>query len=252
MSTESLQTNRQVDLDQLTNDFTKWQGKYRDLGLQNISLQQELNHLIDEREQGRKAARTTEEELTQYRSIITSLQDTLAKRCDLEDENRSLREVVANMEETITKLKEEGQGALLDVQAHLEQVHATDKAEMEDSHHQQVREMEEKARALQQAVHDKSAEIKQLQQQLVEAQKDRQMEIVKLRQEYDAKLVKLQSARTQRSDKPNSASSHILREKMLNAQAASEREVASLRQTVSELKRKLSNQQQPSGAKRKR
>ncbi|XP_038048516.1 paramyosin-like isoform X2 [Patiria miniata] len=253
MTSETLRRNRQVDLDQLTKDFTKWQG-HQDLVLQNSNLNQELKDLLDQREQDRIATKATEDELKQLRGIIGSLQDTLAQRCDLEDENKSLKEKVDRMEEKVKTLKEEGQTALVEVEARLEQVHSEDKMQMQEAHHKQVKQMEEQARALQQAVRDKSAEIKQLQQQLAEAEKHRQTDIVKLRLEYDAKLLKLQSARSslqRSSDKPSSASSLIFREKMLNAQAASEREVLSLRQTVGELKRKLDNRQPPPNAKRK-
>ncbi|XP_033637226.1 coiled-coil domain-containing protein 152-like [Asterias rubens] len=254
MDTSSRRLSRQVDLNLLSKDFTTWYGKHQDLVLQNNTLREEILTLTSQAKLDKKTENTSQVELNQLHEIISGLQDSVTKKCNLEDENKQLKETIQRLKEDIDAVKEEGKEAITTVERQLEEVHAEHTCQIEETHQQAVMLKAKELTALEKEIRVKSAENKQLKKQFAEAEKGHQTGIVKLRLEYDAKLLKLQSANTrtiQRNEKPVSVGSHIFREKMLNAQAASEREVAHLKQTVNDLKRKLSQHSSATGGKRK-
>ncbi|XP_028514778.1 uncharacterized protein LOC114575019, partial [Exaiptasia diaphana] len=82
-------------LDQLIEDFTKWENATKELSKENTSLNSQIRTLTKHVQISQEAEKCAVEERNSLRSMVDKLQSILSKRCDLEDENRQLKEQIA-------------------------------------------------------------------------------------------------------------------------------------------------------------
>lgn len=252
MTTPNAKTNKQVDLDNLIQEFLQWQTALRDAAHENNCFKMEIRSLTRKLETSQEAERIALEDAGKLKGIIDSLQGVLSKRCDQEEENESLKSQISKMEEKCSSLEKEHKLQISESLKNLEISEQAHRQEIlkfkEETLEQSRREITE----LQKSLQEKADEVRQLQKKLVDTNHANHTEIVKIRLEYDAKLLKLQRSNAKaQGGQTSNANSDIFRKKLQFAKAEAQKEITSLKSKVSELERKLSAQQTPV-AKRKR
>ncbi|XP_006814581.1 coiled-coil domain-containing protein 152-like [Saccoglossus kowalevskii] len=180
------------------------------------------------------------------RSLVDKLQETLAVRCDVEDQNGILKERVAKLEEELTVVRQEHEINLCDQVEKLEKLKENHHEELKKNQMDTKHKVEQVKMSVQKELQCKQEELQQFQKQLEALRKEKHTEIVKLRLEYDAKLLSLQKQNQKATQmmrgQSNAANSEIFRKKWQHMKTQSDREIASLKRTVGDLQKKLDTQ----------
>ncbi|KAI0223156.1 hypothetical protein LSAT2_025622 [Lamellibrachia satsuma] len=235
---------KQVDLDEFLQEFNSWQKHLRDTSKENTRLlekqdaQQKHIACCEANEMNLK------QELIKSMEMVNKIQDTLHKRCNLEDENCKLQENISSMKEDTAALTKNYEYKLLELENKIEDLksaHTNNIEQLENSHQAQA---ELEKASLNETIEEHKQQIVELQRQASDQEKERQAELVKLRLEYDAKLLRLQKQRDrsqQHTAQMSGANQDIFRKKLQHLKVESEREVASLKRTIADLQQKLAS-----------
>ena len=231
---------KQVDLDELRCDFLAWQHSAAFVANQNSELKAQLAAVERQLLVSQSAEREANETASQLREQVEKVQLILLKRCDMEAENRRLKE-------QIVRLKEEGEA--LEAQHHQQIQEALDNLDTAQAAHLEEvkvikdeagRELKIEVHQLKKSIVEQKAECCQLKKELENYDKDHHTQLVKIRLEYDAKLLKMQKETSKATSNHLSSVGHeIFRKKLQAARAESDREIMSLKRTISDLEKRL-------------
>lgn len=231
---------KQTDLDQLRNDFLAWQRATSCVSSQNAGLKSQLATVERQLLASQTAERAANETASQLREQVSKLQLILLKRCDMEEENRKLKEQIMNLKEEAARLEQDHRQQINDALESLELAKASHAEEITILKDEAMKEMKREASRLEKIVAEQKAEIRQLRKEHEDSRKEHYAQLVKVRLEYDAKLLKMQRQTTKPMPNQSSSVGHeIFRKKLQAAKAESDREVASLKRTISELEKRL-------------
>ncbi|XP_031554808.1 coiled-coil domain-containing protein 150-like [Actinia tenebrosa] len=239
-------TAKQVQLDLLIEDFSNWQKATTDLAKENASLHSQIRSLAKQIQLIQEAEKVALEECSSLRSMADKLQATLSKRCDFEDENGRLKEQIQQMKKSADALEQEHKNQITEAIKEIEvsdQMHKNEICRLKEESQQQAK---REISLLEKSLQEKDSELRHLQKQLADMARDKHTEIVKLRLEYDAKLLKLQKSNVAKSlNTPSSHSnSDIFRKKLQAAKSQSEKDIASLKDKITQLERQVQKYQQ--------
>ncbi|XP_065882398.1 coiled-coil domain-containing protein 152-like isoform X2 [Dysidea avara] len=230
-----------ADLNKLKEKFCAWQQSTLDITQENNQLKSQVKALQKQCNLLVQNKGVLLDENKQVHECVEKLQNALKKRCDLE-ENHRLQEQISAMKEVSIQLENERKKQMEAAMENLEAVqnsHQKEITQIQDISNQQAK---KEVSAMQKLIQVSNAEVRQLQKQLADMERGSHTEIVKLRLEYDAKLLKLQkqTSRTQCSNTVSSSvNNEIFRKKLQHVRAESDREIAQLKSTVTDLERKL-------------
>ncbi|XP_064649684.1 coiled-coil domain-containing protein 152-like [Lineus longissimus] len=172
---------------------------------------------------------------------IDRLHSVLKTRCDVQNENRTLKLELESMIEASAKLTHESAIQFEQLQEQVDQTRKQHKQEIEDLEEVQSAQAAADKATYEQNLEDNKKEIQNLEQRMADMEKEKHSEVVKLRLEYDARLLRLQK-QTSRVQQNAAASSNqeIFRKKLQHAKSEYEREICGLRRTISDLESQTS------------
>lgn len=246
----------QVDLDGLVSEFNRWQQKLFDADREKVDALERMtlmNKLVED-SQARES--NLKKECEQLRTSISTLQHCIMDNCDMQEDNRELRQQVRKFEEEIKTLKNSHDKSLSAKETEISELRAEHDVEIADIEAAIKAQYSIDASSLQTIIDSKEDElnrkeemIKDLKQshdaQLLELERKSHSELMRLRQDYDQKMLKLekQAVKKQQSTSGAGLNQDIFRKKLQHAKAESDREIASLKSTISDLQRKLQDAQ---------
>ncbi|XP_033109257.1 coiled-coil domain-containing protein 152-like [Anneissia japonica] len=250
---------RNVNLDQLVQDIHNWQKQIDDLLETNQQLELQKKILHRQCENSEIKEKNAIEDANEMHKLVDKLQGILAMRCDIEDENRTLKDQIEDMQNKVAMLaKEHGEK---------EDKWKEERQEIIESHKEALANVTEDARiegllisvmmgncadgqtrtpkGHQRLSYLAIRSVRTLQKQMADAEKAKHTEIIKLKLEYDSKISRLQKQATkaQQGSRSTSSNSNIFRQKLKFAKEESDKEILTLKRTIADLERKLNNQQ---------
>ncbi|XP_071952852.1 uncharacterized protein [Antedon mediterranea] len=237
---------RNVNLDELVQDIHNWQKQIDELWETNQRYELDIKSMRRQCETCETKEKNAIKDASEMHTLVDKLQDILTTRCHIEVQNRTLKDQIEDLKNTIARQNKENKEN--------EDKWKKERQDMIDKHTEEVAsviqdgqiEMQKEVCILERKLDEKTQSVKSLQKQMADAEKAKHTEIVKLKLEYDAKMSKLQKQATKSQQVGNrnaSSNSDIFRQKLKFAKEASEKEICTLKRTISDLERKLINQQ---------
>jgi polyhydroxyalkanoate synthesis regulator phasin len=244
----SVMAVKQSDLDQLRSDFLAWQQATSCVSSQNVGLKSQLATVERQLLASQTAERAANETASQLREQVQKLQHILLKQCDMEEENRQLKEQIASLKVEAAELEKQHRQQMTEALESLEVAQASHHEEITALKDEAAQEMKREVGQLEKTVAEQKAEIRQLRKELNDYEKDHHTQLVKIRLEYDAKLLKMQKQTAKPVPNQQSSVGHeIFRKKLQAAKADSDKEIMSLKRTVADLEKRLAGGQQKRG-----
>ncbi|XP_078657633.1 uncharacterized protein LOC144903416 [Branchiostoma floridae x Branchiostoma belcheri] len=246
---------KQVDLDELAQNFTAWQKATTKVAQENSTLQVQVRGLTKQLQASQDNEKARRDEIGVLQGLVDKLQGTVAKRCDLEDENMQLKDKISNILAELDSLKQEHAKELSESSRTLQSVKEEHKEQLKQLKDNAAKLKREEGALLQQSIQQKNSELQQLQKQLEDTERDKHSQIVQLKMAYDSKLLKLQkqTATLQQQQRgPSSANHEIFRQKLQALKNQSKQEKSALKRTIGELQQKLNAAQHSHGTKRRK
>ncbi|CAH1243599.1 CCDC152 [Branchiostoma lanceolatum] len=246
---------KQVDLDELALNFTAWQKATTKVAQENSTLQVQVRGLTKQLQASQDNERIRRDEISVLQGLVDKLQGTVAKRCDLEDENMQLKDKISSLLAEMDNLKQEHAKELSDASRSLQSVKEEHREQLKQFKDNTAKLKREEGALLQQTVQQKNSELQQLQKQLEDLEREKHSQIVQLKMAYDTKLLKLQkqtAALQQQQRGPSSANHEIFRQKLQALKNQSEQEKSALKRNIIELQQKLNAAQHSHGLKRRK
>ncbi|CAH1775722.1 unnamed protein product [Owenia fusiformis] len=228
-----------VDLDEVLKEFEKWHTFLSRLTHENEVKTDTVKSLTNDVDRHKLNERRLTFELSNQRKSIESLHGILKKRCDYEDETRLMKEKIELLRQEHAREERLHREELASLKDKLDDAIVAGKAELDEEVTKAIQNGKKEMDQLQAALHNKDVEIEHLQMQKHEIEKDKQTELMKLRLEYDSKLLKIQKQNVSKSAPSASANQDIFRKKLQHIKTETEREVAGLKRTITDLEQKL-------------
>ncbi|XP_070563037.1 coiled-coil domain-containing protein 152-like isoform X2 [Ptychodera flava] len=219
-----------------------------DLSCENSNLELQLRVLKKQLQSSQTNEKMFIQDVERLQAMVNQLQSTLSKRCHIEEQNVELKDKLARQEEEIGKIKQELDTSLREAAERIQRVKEENKEDLENIQKATREKAEQDIAALMEKLKAKDQDMKGLNEELSNLKKDKHTEIVKLRLQYDAKLLSLQKQNqktAQQKGQTGTANQEIFRKKWQHMKAESEREILSLKKTISELQKKLDMQAPP-------
>lgn len=231
---------KEVDLDNIIDEFNIWQKFASSTQYENAQLQTQVESLQKLMIEAHEREKSLMDDVEQLKQLVDQLQDTLAKRCDLEDANRKLKGQLEVMQSQVEQKDREFAAKMMEKDKQLKEMGKAHNAAMVNKENELKAKGAASCIALQHTIDEKNHQIQYLQRQMAEMDQENQAELTKIRMEYDSKLLKLQkqSSRQQQAGGSATANQDIFRKKLQNVRAESEREITSLKHTIMELQKK--------------
>ncbi|XP_033125128.1 spindle pole body component 110-like [Anneissia japonica] len=177
---------RNVNLDQLVQDIHNWQKQIDDLWETNQQLELHKKILHRQCENSEIKEKNAIEDANEMHKLVDKLQGILAMRCDIEDENRTLKDQIEDMQDKVAMLtKEHGEK---------EDKWKEERQEIIERHKEALVNVTEDARIevkkevsiLERSLEEKIRSVRTLQKQMADAEKAKHTEIIKLKLEMSA------------------------------------------------------------------
>ena len=239
---------KQIDLDQLRHDFLAWQQATSRVSSQNVGLKSQLAIVERQMLASQTAERAANETASQLREQVQKLQHILLRQCDMEEENRQLKDQIASLKQSAAELEQQHRQQMSEALESLEVAQASHLEEITVLRDESAQELKREVGHLEKTVAEQKAEVRQLRKEHDDCEKDHHTQLVKMRLEYDAKLLKMQKQTAKPAPNQQSPVGHeIFRKKLQAAKADSDREIMSLKRTVADLEKKLAGGQQKRG-----
>lgn len=249
----------QVDLDGLVSEFNKWQQVLFDADREKVDALERMSLMNKLMEDTHSRENALKKECEQLRSSISTLQHCIMDNCDMQEDNRELRHQVRKLEDEMKAITKTHENSLAVKEVELSEMRAEHDVELADVEAVIKAQCSIDTASLQNIIDAKDEELKQKdkmmkeqeyrhQEQMTELERKSHTEMMRVRQEYDQKMLKLekQAVRKQQSTSGAGLSQDIFRKKLQHAKNESDREIASLNSTISDLQRKLQEAHQPS------
>ncbi|XP_077981969.1 uncharacterized protein LOC144436978 [Glandiceps talaboti] len=106
MTEGAFDAGKQVDLNGLLHDFTAWQQATTDLSCENNNLEVQLKVLNKQLQACEGNEKTLIQDVQKLQAVVDTLQGTLSKRCDIEEENSQLKKKLADYEDKLIQIKQ--------------------------------------------------------------------------------------------------------------------------------------------------
>lgn len=177
---------------------------------------------------------------------IRSTLNTLAARCDLQDENKKLKEVIKSMQQKEQQREKEHAEQCAALQRQTQQLndqHTTNLANQQRMFNAKLAEAE--MRHAKQLEH-KDTEMTSLKSQSDDAERQHHVQLTRLQMDYDEKMKKLQrqlSAAQVPASKQLATNQEIFRKKVQHMKAEHQQEIDKLQHTIVDLQRQLQQHQ---------
>nr|XP_032827776.1 coiled-coil domain-containing protein 152-like [Petromyzon marinus] len=213
-----------------------------------------LKRRLQEAEWRLSASQATEsqlrEESTRVQGVVHSLQKSLHRFLDVEDENEALKQRVKEKELDLVELQTHHDEELrrLNTERLVEQENHS--LLLASTQQEAERRVAEEAGRLQEVIGQRQQEVETLARRLSDVEKQKGAKLLKL--QYDTKIAKLQSAALLSKQRSSGASNHdIFRQKLQHLQESKDQEIAALQRQVVQLEHRL-HMEQDSLPKRRR
>jgi len=243
-STQPTNRSQSQDLDVIMESFDKWQNVIASLMKERSTLLEEIKIMTNAKDKLSAKNLELEQTVNSLHGTLHGHHQKLHMVCDLEEQNRNLKQAVDTKEQELATMKSAMMTRInehADIMQNLDQYH---KDVTETLRSQLQEEAGVTIQHLQGLLDQGKEEINNLQKKIDQLEKDKEAEIAKLTMEYENKLTQLkQKTSTAAIQQGGTANQEIYRNKLQHLKGEYDQEVGLLKKTIVELQQKLSSHQ---------
>ncbi|XP_064605471.1 kinesin-like protein KIF15 [Liolophura sinensis] len=235
----------QVEVEMVLKQFDHWQQAVMSLQRTRSDLMDKLAAKGKENQELQQRNVKLRQELTDMHEAIDGIQKQLQYICTLQDDVETLKSKL--------HLEKHKTDDLNKKVADMQEQHEQEIVELKEKHNTDMQTAVESSKAeghllidkLNRALSERDITINGLHGQLQQAESEKQAEVVRITMEFESKIAKLQRQKLQSCSAAQSsaAAQEIFRKKLQFMKAESEKEISALKQTIAELRQKVTNLQ---------
>ncbi|XP_008302786.1 coiled-coil domain-containing protein 152 [Stegastes partitus] len=243
-----------VNLDRFLEEFGHLEQKITEVNGKNSMLEimlEDANRLL-------KFSLSKEKSLIEEKSSLLAtadrLQQTVQEQCNLRVENDRLKKDITDLKQQNERTAAVGEAEVQQLlgklraeeerhQRELEAVRRQCQREVDDAHRERFNQLEAKDAEAKKLLEQKDVDLEELKKKLKDQEKEKQSELLKLQMEFGAKLARVQSTaqfnqqqqQQQQQRGSNPLPQSVFKRKLQFFQEEKNKEIAALRQRITEL-----------------